>query len=283
MMKRGHLSYALFVIDYFDYLPRVTHLVSFYEGESGRADLRFKDLTQDGREEIIVVSEMKDFLNLFIFAKSPVQTYQEILNLPGLFLGTHIFANVKGDSKKEVEVHEKIRKGIIFPQDEGPYLTRKIIYMWNGEVYKDVHTEMVYDEGYALNKFFGALMLEENYDKAYRHISPEKFFRRLDRHNDQEALRHYFKRGDYNIFLASHPNINSLIGQIKLYRDLRFDNTEGWEEGGNAAPRSQSVRDDERYYKLIVGQASYSLVMRNRGRWRIEHFVKDDVRDGGWA
>ena len=283
LLRRGRLSYALFVLDYFDYKPRVHHLVTFYEGESGRADLEFKDLTNDGREEIIVVSEMQDFLNLFIFSKTPSYSYREVLNHSGLFLGRYMFVDVKGDGLKEIEVYEKLREGIVFDPNEGPFLMKKNVYMWSGERFNVVHSEPVYDEGYALNQFFGALLNDNDFERAFRQVHPQQFLNRLDRGDDLDAFIKYMRQPDYRLFLAETPTSGNILGQMRLREDLRYDDSQAWEEGSSGAPKSAMIRDDEKYYRLMVGGESYSVVLRRRGRWYIDQLKKESVPDGGWV
>lgn len=283
LMQRGKYSYALFVIDFFDYVPRVSHLVTFFEGASGRADVKFKDLNRDGREEVIVSSEMKDFTNLFIFTKTRGDCYQEVLNLSGLFLGTYVFVDAVGDKLKEVEIHEKVRKGIVFVPEEGPYITKKSIYKWQDGRYELFHTEVLYDEGYTLNQFFEALLLNNDFARAYRHIHPENFLRHLGPYNDVKALENYLRHPDFEQFLAENGHADRILKHMKLRKDPRYDAFAGWEEGGGGELRTPSIRDDELRYKLILPEESYSLILRNRGRWKIEHFTKDDFSTGGWA
>ncbi|OED34159.1 hypothetical protein AB834_07260 [PVC group bacterium (ex Bugula neritina AB1)] len=283
LFKRGNYAYTLFVIDFFDKLPRVSHLATFFTGISGDASILFEDLNKDGVEEIVVESRMKDFLNLFVFQKTVKKDYQEVLSLPALWGAEYFFLDFDGDQAKEIEVYEKIRedKGEARFSENGLCLTQRSIYFWLENRLKLFSSEVVHDDAYVINKFFLEIIngKDVSFTRAYEYIHPDYFFGFLNHDNARvQNLKDFFQQEDYQDFLGKKIKKIDIFKNIRFEKDERYNSYLGWDEDR----KSPDVAKEEVAYRVYLNEKTYLLVLRNRGEWRIEEFSRIKNKEEGW-
>ena len=282
LMKRGFRSYVLFAIDIDEFHPKISHLVTYYKGDNGTDDIDFKDLDEDGKEEIIIVCNMKDFLNLVVIRKNN-DKYETILNHMGAFKGKFLISKSKATGLKDIEVFENLREGVAFSENTGPFLIKKTLYVLEKGVYRELQSDVLKDEGFYLNEFFKALMVEGNFQKAYDVIDPNLFLEDAVKDDKFSEFVEYMKNDKYNALLAE-KGANTFFGKVLVKENVMITADEGWEDLSPNKDRMPRIKSFVKNYKVYLGPNVYQVIMRKSGIWKVTRLVRlDATNEAGWS
>ena len=277
------ISYVLFVLSSGDFYPKVTHLATFYRGDSGYEDIDFKDLNLDNKEEIIVTCNMKDFLNVMIFHKNNEGNYHTILDKTGAFKGNYLISDVLSDNIKEIEVFEYLAEDSIFSDTTGPFLSKRSVFVWEGDSYYLYSENILEDAVHVLNDFLKGLMIEGNLQKSYDYIIPDKFFKhRAGQGTDYEAFVSLMDTREFSSLLVKNKGDlyrKKILGQEDISRSSEV----GWEESISALERMPSAAPLVKSFSLKIGNNTYFIDMEKKDIWRISNFkLYESIDDKGW-
>ncbi|MBU0650712.1 tetratricopeptide repeat protein [bacterium] len=284
MMRRGSCSYNLFALEFESFYPQVSHLTTFFEGESGYSDITFKDLIRDDKEEIIVTCEMEDFLNVMIFKRAYAGKYDNILNAAGLFKGNYIFSDIIGDNKFEIEIFEQLLEDTVFSMEKGPYLSKRSIYFWNGTNYELNSSEIVQDYVYSLNVFLRALMVDLNFEEAYKYTEPSKFLNDVGETNcDINKFVELLKTPSYSSLIAG-SGADKFVGHIFVEDNIFLDEKQGWDLGRKEVSQVPVITKYVKNLRVYFDSYSFLVTMEYHGGWKVASINREyGFKKKGWA